>query len=113
MDEPLIRNIEWQTYNQTVIHPIALILAITCGLVFIFVHKKYAILFFIIPTIYITEMQRIVIAGLDFNIMKILVIFGFIRIISRKEIFYLKINKIDILFIFWNIALIIIYTIVQ
>lgn len=113
MNEQLIRNIEWYGYNQTVLHPIALILALVCGLVLIFVHKKYAVLFFLIPTIYITEMQRIVIGGLDFNMIKIMVIFGFIRIIARREIFELKLNKIDIAFVAWNVTLIIIYTIQQ
>ena len=52
-----------------------------------------------------------VIAGLDFNLIRIMVLFGWIRIILKNEITHIKFNKLDAVIIIWSVVQILIYTI--
>ena len=60
---------------------------------------------------FISPAQRMVIAGLDFNLIRIMVLFGWIRIILKNEITHIKFNKLDAVIIIWSVVQILIYTI--
>lgn len=60
---------------------------------------------------FISPGQRMVLAGLDFTLLRIIVFFGFFRIIIKKEIGYINLNKLDKIIIAWSIAQTIIFTI--
>lgn len=107
-----MRTIEWQTYGQTVIHPFALGLTLFMGLLMLFLpHRKYVIVPLFIGSLFVTMLQRIVVFSLDFNMIRILVLFGWVRIIFDKERFDLKLNRIDKTIILWAISSIVFYTI--
>ncbi len=97
-------------YGYTVIHPVALGFTLCMGILMLFLPRRYAIIPMLFAAIFITEMQRIVILSLDFNMMKILVLFGWARIILRREIRYLSLNQIDKTIIWLTISRIAIYT---
>ena len=60
---------------------------------------------------YVTIAQRLIIAGLDFNIIRILVSIGWISLIIRGELSFSSLNKIDKILICWIISDIILNTI--
>lgn len=111
MDSIFVR--EWERYgfNESIFHPYALILTIIMGLALLFLHRRYAIVPFIVVTCLVTSLQRIVISGLDFNMLRLLVVFGIIRILYRGEYVDLKLNKIDRFLIFFVLANVILFTI--
>jgi len=56
-----------------------------------------------VPAFFIPEAQRIVVSDLDFNILRILVIFGWLRLLlDSQPLPVLKLNAIDITVILWS-----------
>jgi hypothetical protein len=69
--------------------------------------RRLAIFPILIAACYITLGQILVIAGLHFPVFRILIFFGFLRLIIRGEIYKLKLNHIDKAIIWWVIISII------
>jgi hypothetical protein len=59
---------------------------------------------------YITEMQRIVVGGLDFPMMRILMLFGILRVVLREPKPRLSINSLDSLLILYALSSCVIHT---
>lgn len=110
MDE--IRNIVWNEYNSTVINPLS-VLVLIIMIMFIFKAKRHNILIpILITACIIPPMQRIVIASIDFTILRILIMMGLLRIILNNEYKLLnKLNTIDKVLIAYMISNTIINTI--
>jgi hypothetical protein len=96
-----LRGIEWQTFGETVLNPFSFALVVLMGVLILFLPRRYAIIPIIIIALFITSMQRIVIADLDFDMIRIMILFGFMRIFIRAEYKNIKWNKIDIALIFY------------
>lgn len=97
--------------GETIIHPIALVFTILMGLLMVCLPRKYVIIPLLLAGIFIPIKQRIVIASIDFFMLRILVLFGWIRLILRSELNSLRMNNVDKLLIFYIISGIISYTI--
>lgn len=90
--------------GTTLIHPIALICTILMGILMVFLPRKYVIIPLMLAGIFIPIKQRIVIASIDFFMLRFLVLFGWFRLILRSELNSLKMNKVDKLLILWVIT---------
>jgi hypothetical protein len=78
------------------------LLFIMClGLLILTLPRRYAVVPILISACYMTLGQVLVIGGLHFTIYRIFLILGLIRILGRKEIYSIKINKIDKILIAW------------
>lgn len=71
--------------NQTVVHPLGLLALMACGIALIFLPRRHAILAFLVMACFIAPAQRLALFGLDFNFIRIIVIFGWIRVLMRTE----------------------------
>ena len=60
---------------------------------------------------FIAPAQRIVIMGLDFNLIRVMVLFGWLRVLMRREYRSLRAHPIDWLMLAWAVSQTIIYTI--
>ena len=96
-------------YGSTFLHPLGATVLLTLGLLTIALPRRSAIVPLIILTNFVPCSQRIAIAGLDFNLLRIMIIFGWTRLFVRGEWSGLKLNKLDKLFIWWGIAETVIY----
>jgi len=92
--EPL-RHIEWQTYGLTVLNPVAFSIVLLMCVVLFFISRRYAILPIIAIALFITSMQRFVIATLDFPMLRFMIIIGFLRVAVRAEHRLIHLNSID------------------
>jgi len=95
----------------TNINLLGLSLTLLMGILMILVPRRYAPIPLLIVTCYITIGQRVVVAGLDFTMFRILILFGWARLVLRSEIYALKLNAIDKALIWWIITSIVTYTI--
>lgn len=84
--------------------PIALALILTISFLLQFFPKKYVPILILIAICYIPMGSRVMIGPLDFTAIKILIFFGFIRVIIRKEFYLGRINNVDKMFILWAIT---------
>lgn len=91
-------------HGQTTLHPMGLVAVIVLGLTVLSVSRKYAALPFVLMACFISPAQRIVIATLDFNLLRLLVLAGWLRLAMRSEYTGLKWRKLDTLVIAWGVT---------
>ncbi len=95
------RVIHWQTFGQTLINPWALIATLAMGVLLIALPRRRAVLPFLLVACFLPVAQRIVILGLNFNMMRILLLFAGARIAWRGEHKGLRLGPIDRCFLAW------------
>jgi hypothetical protein len=93
--------------ETSTINSITTYFIIISSLLMISLPRRLAIFPILIAACYITLGQILVIAGLHFPVFRILIFFGFLRLIIRGEIYKLKLNHIDKAIIWWVIISII------
>ncbi len=99
-----------QLGNVTNIEPYVLGIILLLGILTILLPRKYALFPIILASCFITLGQRMVIFTLDFTMIRILILFGFIRIILKQEHGDFKPNIIDKILVLFCLAQIITYT---
>lgn len=94
--------------NQTVIHPVGLLMVLVLGMATFVVQRKYAFVPILILACFIPSAQRISIAGLDFHFIRVMLLFGWLRIYAYKEYIHFRWKTIDYIILMWGAALTII-----
>jgi hypothetical protein len=87
--------------NQTTIHPIGLLMVGILGLSVVFLPRRWSVLPFLIMACFVSSAQRIVIAGCDFDFLRIIVFFGIGRLLLRREYLTFVWTRLDKAVIFW------------
>lgn len=98
-------------FNQTVLNPFAIIFTIIMCILIFTLKRKYIVIPVILISFFITQQQRIVLLTLDFPMLRIILICGFLRVIIRREYAQFALNKIDKIIILWSILRSIAHTI--
>lgn len=84
------------------IHLIGFIFAAAMGILLISLPRRLALLPIILTVCYMTIGQEVVIAGLHFSIMRLMILFGWLRLIVRGELRRIRFNEIDKLLFTWQ-----------
>jgi hypothetical protein len=77
------------------ITPSSLVFTICLGILLLVLPRRYALIPLFISGCYMTLGQVLLVGPFNFTIFRILILFGLLRIIVRKEIFSIKLNSID------------------
>ena len=88
----------------TTLHPLALLLTIGCALVTFAVKRKYVVIPMLLLICFTAPAQRIVILGLDFNLARVMVVAGLLRIFIKHEADDFMWKPIDKVMIAWTIS---------
>lgn len=72
-------------YANSRLQPLALVLTLLMGLVLLAVPKRLATVPILIIMVSLTSLQRLVVAGLDFSMTRVMIIFGWLRVALRRE----------------------------
>ncbi|MFW5879274.1 MAG: hypothetical protein ACOCUV_00465 [bacterium] len=80
-----LRQIEWNEYNQTVLHPLALALLLVMFIFLLTAEKKRVFIPMIIISALITSMQRIVVFSYDMTMIRIMLLGLFLRARIRRD----------------------------
>ena len=89
------------------ITPLGLVFTLVMGILMYVLPRRYAPIPMIMAGCYITLGQMVYVAGLHFPVMRIMILVGWLRIITRREFKELKFNKIDKALFAWAFASII------
>lgn len=81
--------------NQTNINPLGFAIFAVCGLLLIALPRRWAALPCIFQTCMVSAAQQIVVAGLDFSLIRLMVICGFLRILLRREYASIRWQRVD------------------
>ena len=72
-------------HGQTVLNPIGLVAIIVLGTAMLLLPRRYAVWPMIIMSCFVAPAQRIAVFTLNFDLLRIMVIFGTARLLARKE----------------------------
>lgn len=88
-------------HNATTIHPLGLIVTLVFGVALVIVPRRFAIAPMVFLACFVPSAQRIVITGADFDLLRILVVFAWTRLLSRSEFEGFAWNRLDTMMIAW------------
>jgi len=98
------------TDGTTFVNPLGLLFTLVMGILLVVLPRRYALLPVIILVCYMTMGMRIMVGGLNFTMIRILLIFGWIRLLIRGEIRSIKLNQLDKAMLWFTLSSIITYT---
>ena len=101
-------NVAWA--NHSTIHPLALVLVIISGLCVISMRRQNAILPFLFMAVFVSSAQRVVVASLDFNLLRLLVLCAMFRIAMRGEYHKIRWSSLDLFVLLFAISRTAIFT---
>ncbi len=101
----------YATDNTTFINGFGLAFALLMGLLMLVLPRRFALLPVLALVCYMTMGQRVMILGLNFTMIRILLLFGFTRILLRGEIQSGTFNPVDRIMVWWVLSSIVTYTI--
>ena len=100
------------TAGTTFINAIGLSFSLAMALLLLCLPRRYAIVPIIVLICYMTMGERVMIAGLNFTMLRILILFGWLRLLMRHELRRMRWNSVDKVVVAWTIVRTINYTLV-
>ncbi len=88
-------------YNQTTIHPLGLAALLILGAGMLVVPRQWTVVVMLMMAVFISPAQRLVVAGFDFNMLRIMLIFGWMRVLLKGEVGFFQWRRIDTVVIIW------------
>src|SRR5262245_32314796 len=98
------------TDGTTFITPLGLGFTLLLGVLLLVLPRRYALVPIIALVCYMTMGERVMVAGLNFTMIRILVLFGWARVALRGEMYSLRLNAIDKAIILWTVSNVTTYT---
>jgi hypothetical protein len=95
------------------INGVGLSLTAACGLALLFLPRRFAMVPVLLLVCYMTMGDKIVLAGLNFPMIRILLIFGWLRLVMRRELGKFHWKSTDAIIIAWAIMRTIDYSLVR
>jgi len=91
-------------YDETFLHPLGATAVVILGLLTFTLPRRLAVLPFLVLVCFIPSSQRVAIAGLDFSLLRILVICGGVRLLFKGEIRDVQWTTLDKLMLAWGVV---------
>jgi len=98
------------TDGTTFVNPLGLVFTILMGILLLVLPRRYALLPIIALICYMTMGMRIMIGPLNFTMLRIVLPFGWLRLILRGELKEIRFNPIDKTMLAWVFVSIVTYT---
>lgn len=89
--------------DQTILHPLGLTAVILLGVLLLLLPRKYAILPVVAMACFVSARQRLAIFDLDFDLLRLMIIFGWVRVLVRQEYKSLRRKPLDICIVAWTV----------
>jgi hypothetical protein len=99
------------TDGTTFVSPFGLCFSLLMGILVVVLPRRYALMPVFVLVCYMTMGMRIMVAGLNFTMLRILLLFAWSRLVLKGELQPLKLNAIDRVLIAYVVSGIITYTI--
>jgi hypothetical protein len=96
--------------DQTVLHPLGLLAVIVLGAAMLLVPRRYAVFPMLAMACFIAPAQRVSIATLDFTLLRIMVVFGWGRLLIHNEFAGMRWRTLDTLMVAWALCGTVAYT---
>lgn len=90
--------------GHTTVHPLGLLAIAILGISVLLLPRRWSVLPFLVMACFVSSAQRVVIAGIDFDFMRIMVLFGVMRLILHKEYLHFTWKPLDTAVVLWTIS---------
>lgn len=90
--------------NQTVLHPLGLTAVLILGITMLLSPRRYALVPLAIMMCFIAPAQRIAVFTLNFDLLRVMVLFGTARVLGRREWRGFQWRLLDVMIIAWTIV---------
>ena len=91
--------------KETMISPLGFSFTLAAGLLFVFLPRRLALVPLFLLVSFMTLGETIVIANCNFTMWRVLLIFGWCRILVKREFYSaFKLNKIDVAILLWIVT---------
>jgi hypothetical protein len=87
--------------EQATLNPVGLAAVVLLGLAMLTVPRRYAVLPMVVMACFVCTSQRVVVFSLNFDVMRLLVLFGVVRILIKEEWRNLRQKPIDVVVLLW------------
>lgn len=101
----------YATDNTTFVSSFGLSFALLMGLLILVLPRRYALLPVLALVCYMTMGQRVMILGLNFTMIRLLLLFGLARVLLRGEFRSISPSPVDRVLLWWALSSIVTYTI--
>jgi hypothetical protein len=91
-------------HGTTVLHPAGIGATVLCALALLFLPRHWALVPIVVMACFVSPAQRIVVGPFDLNLLRILVLIGWVRVLARGEVSGFCWKSVDLLIILWAIA---------
>ena len=88
-------------HNQTTLHPFGLIAVLLCGAALIVLPRRFAIVPILVMACFVAPAQRVVLASMDFNLLRLVVVLGWVRVVLHQQWRGLNWNRMDTFVCLW------------
>ncbi len=100
MEDELIQKLGHSDFHgKSTLHPVGVSLLLLFGFAMVVVPRRHAMIMILACGSFMAVGQRLVIAGFDFNFMRLMVLFGWARLILRQEFRGFRWNRMDLVFL--------------
>jgi hypothetical protein len=100
----------YATDNTTFINGIGVSFVLMMGVLMLVLPRRYALLPVVAMVCYMTMGQRLMIFGLNFTLIRLLMLFGFLRLVLQGELRTGSLNRVDRVLVLWVISSVVAYT---
>jgi hypothetical protein len=100
----------YATDNTTFINGIGISFMLMMGVLMLSLPRRHALFPVVAMICYMTMGQRLLIFGLNFTLIRLLMLFGFLRLVLHGEFQTSPLNRIDRVLVWWVVASIVTYT---
>src|SRR6476619_3917262 len=90
---------EWT--DHTTIHPVGLAVLLCAALAIQLLPRRHVLFPIIFMCCFVAPAQRVVIFSLDFNFLRLMVVFGWLRLVARGEVRRQVLGPLDWAIIVW------------
>lgn len=99
--------------DQTVLHPLGVAAIAMLGLAVLILPRRYAVLPMLTMACFVAPAQRIVVFSLDFNLLRIMVLFGWLRLVLHGEMRSMAWKTLDTAVLLWAASGVVAYSILH
>ena len=96
-------------YGQTTLHPLGLLAIITLGIATLLLPRRYAVWPMLVMACFVSPAQRIAVFTLNFDLLRIMVLFGAIRVVARYEIRLFIWHRMDYVLVAFAVTSTVVY----
>ncbi|MCP3903383.1 MAG: hypothetical protein GY715_07080 [Planctomycetes bacterium] len=91
-------------FNQTLLHPLGLAAVLVFGVMMLLVPRRFSLVPMLLMACFVSSAQRFVVFGLDFNLLRLMVLLGWLRIAVLNEWRGFRWKRIDTVVVLWALS---------